>query len=505
MRNAAVFRSALTLAGLALTLAISAWLELGALTPEPAKADAESNLAMAFNVAKHGIYSNAGSTSNLSPTMRREPLPNLVLAAWMFVSTPVSIADTYSDLNRGAHIQRLKLINILWASGVTALAFLIVFTLTGSGIFSLLAAAAQLPVLLSNPSVIDQLMTELPAACMILGSCYLTVLSVQRGNISLALGAGILTGAAALIKAVIFYILLPLALGLAILLYLRKRSAMKGLILAVVFLLGSIIVTGPWIARNAFVFGEPRLTTRAGLILYKRMLLDNMTTEEYRGSFYAWAPSEVRHLFEHAFGYKPSDLEPGGALQRLNRKLRLPEDRIAQQEGRPELASNYYSMMRAERRRQYNAFGGQEYSLNAAEQAMETEAKSWILSHPLDHLALMVPLAWRGMWVSRVPVTWAPILLLSLLAAPWMGLAARRWDLVAFSLLPVAIFAISTGATHNIPRYTIPIVPAMVISATVLGWLIWSTETIQRIITLPLTSLRNTSSRRRIVAPEEKI
>jgi hypothetical protein len=203
-----------------------------------------------------------------------------------------------------------------------------------------------------------------------------------------------------------------------------------------------------------------------------------MTNVEYWGSFYLWAPRSVQRLFEAAFGYKPSDLEAGGALQRLNRKIHLPGDDIARREGRPELASNYHSMLYAERKRQGDilALPDDVSSTILVKRAMEKDARTWIMNHPFDHAALMLPLAWRGMWLPGMPASLALILFVSLFAVPVVGLATKRSDLVAFSLMPIALFVILIATTHALPRYTIPLVPSMAISTITLLWLALSSR-----------------------------
>ncbi len=451
---------------------------------------ARQNLTIAFNVAKSGTYS-LSETANKMPTMKREPLPVLVLAAWMLVSAPMDEASKASDLNQGETIRRLKMINIFWVSIITVIAFFVVFSLTGSVLFALLAAAVQAPLLLDVTGTFDGLKTELAAACLILASCYMMALLVQRMSGWLALAAGIAAGAAVLTKTIILYTLPIVALVLAILIYVKQRSTAKSLFAGIVFLLGALVVTGPWLMRNAVVLDEPRISTRAGLVLYERMLLDSMTREEYWGSFYAWAPSSVKRLFEAAFGFKRSDLEAGGTLQRLNR-IHRPEDDIAKDEGRPELSSNYHSKVYSERKRQSINFARQGSGNSAIliEDAMERDAKNWILNHPLDHIALMVPLAWRGMWIPGLTAGWSFILILSLFALPALGLLTRRWELIAFVVLPIAVFAILTGTTHHLPRFTIPLVPAMIVSAVVLSQPILSYLSTWRIVSRVTASFR---------------
>ena len=452
-----------------LALVLIGLLAAQGITTEPAEKDAVENLANAFNLAFHGVYSSDEESAELNPTMRREPLPNFVLAAWMSV-LPLSSVEDFASINRGVNIQRLKLINVFWALGVLLFAYLAVWSATRSIFAASLTSLALVPFVLT-PGLIDRLMTELPAACLFAAASYFIMLTVQKGTALAAIAAGIAGGLSALTKAVAFYLLPVVAIGLLVILLMQRSALRKTLMLPALFLAASLLVTAPWIARNAIIFGEPQVASRAGSVLYMRMLYDNMTDVEYRGTLYAWSPPSVRKYVGAVLGYKPSDLDLGGSLQLLNRNLFTPDDRVAQRDGRPELATSYYSMARAERKRQANALKDESNSALAAERSMQETATNWIVAHPTQHISLMFPLAWRAMWMPGIPVWLAPPMFLALLLLSFVSLRLRRWDLMAFSLLPLGILLICLAATHCIPRYLAPILPEMYVAAGVLMYL----------------------------------
>ena len=336
-----------------LALVLIGWLAARGITSEPAEKDAVENLANAFNLAFHGVYSSDKDPAELDPTMRREPLPNFVLAAWISL-LPLSNVEDLAGINRGVNIQRLKLINIFWAVGVLLFTYLAAWSATRSIFAASLTSLALIQFVLS-PGLIDRLMTELPAACLIAATSYFIMLTVQKGAAVPVMAAGVAGGLTALTKAVVFYLLPAVAVGLLAILLIRRSALRKALLLPSLFFVTSLLVTAPWIARNAIIFGEPQVASRAGAVLYLRMLYDNMSDVEYRGTLYAWSPPSIRKYVGAALGYKSSDLELGGSLQRLNRNLFTPDDRLAQRDGRPELATSYYSISRAERKRQANS------------------------------------------------------------------------------------------------------------------------------------------------------
>ena len=446
------------------------------ISTEPAKKDALQNFGYAFNLAKHGIYSIDGVYSmpaddaDLKPSMKREPLPNVVLAAWLRLTAPNSLKLTVSEANRGENVRWAKFSNIIWICIIIVLVFISVNDFTKSMMLAVLASAvcAYWMVLLSG--MIDRLYTEPQAAATILGSSYLLALSVRRSSVGLGLAAGVVGGCVALTKAVALYVLPFVALGMMVLLVLRGRRLLPGLLIGIAFLFGSSLVVGPWIARNTILFNESQISTNAGKVLYVRMLYDGMTSSEYRGSFYVWAPSGVKHLFEKYLGFKRSDLEEGGSLRRLTRGKMLPQDKLAIQKHKPELATTYYNQTKAELKRRIHIFAKQGHPdrTRAAQQDMKSEAVASILEMPLDHLTVSLPIAWRGIWVRGLAPWLAFVCFLSLLALPIIGIAMRRWEYVAFSLLPLGIYAIYSLGSHHITRYTLPIVPTMFVAIAVI-------------------------------------
>ena len=436
------------------------------ITAKPPQKDGYTNLLIAYNLAHSGIF--ALGTNNLEPTMYREPLPILAWAGWMTALGQARI-NNFGALNGNPGIVQLKYLNLLWTAGSLVLIFLIVLALTGSDAIALLAALIAIPAITKG---IDEFYTEIPATSLILASCYATLLLVKKPTLACGLIAGMCLGAAILTKAIILYVLPFVAVGSVVLLFKQTRSARQAFAISAAFVVGSAVIVTPWIVRNAVVIGEAQLADRGGPVLYKRMLLDNMTWEEYRGSFYVWAPHKVRRVLEPAFGFTRADMAPGGPLQRLNRKVTFPADQLALKQRRPDLATTFRHRMLAERARLTGEFRKQGYTnaTTRGDREMMREAFPWILSHPLQHAALMIPLAWRGMWVIPLPAWLAPIALLSLLAAPLVGWAARRWDFIAFSLLPLGIFGLYAATTHFIPRYSEPLVETMLICLAVIAW-----------------------------------
>ncbi len=160
------------------------------------------------------------------------------------------MSKTSPSINRGVNIQRLKLINVFWALGVLLFTYLAAWSATRSIFAASLTSLALIPFVLS-PGLIDRLMTELPAACLFAAASYFIMLTVQKGTALPAIAAGVAGGLSALTKAVVFYLLPVVAIGLLVILLMQRSALRKTLLLPSLFLATSLLVTAPWIARNA--------------------------------------------------------------------------------------------------------------------------------------------------------------------------------------------------------------------------------------------------------------
>ncbi len=265
-------------------LGISVLLGGSKITGVPAHKDARSNLMIAYNLVRSGSYALGDKTPR--PTMLREPFPIVILATWMTVLGQANTAN-FEAINRGPGLAKLKFVNLLWTSASLILIFLIMRALTASDATALLTAALAVPFLIDG---IDELCTEIPATSLVLASSYAMLLLVSNPTVARALIAGVCLGAAILTKAIILYAMPFVAIGTMVLAYMQTGSAHRALVAVLFLLTGAALVVTPWIVRNATVIGEAQIADRGPLVLYDRMLLDNMTWEEYRGSFYVWAP-----------------------------------------------------------------------------------------------------------------------------------------------------------------------------------------------------------------------
>lgn len=411
----------------------------------PIRSDAISNAYMAVNLAHAGVISD-DTRSPPAPTMYREPVPAVTAAGGVLLADAVlGKADITAYLS-GARAKFLKFHHILWKAAEVAAAYLLMLALTSSRVAALVAAIL---VGTHQPNV-DDLMTELEAATLLLLGTALFLVGLRRCALRWMCAAGVCFGLLTLTKSAFLYIAVVFALATPlVMLVLRERLVRETFVALAVLGVVFAAVTLPWMARNALEFGTLHITERGGLALYFRALDDGMTGEEYKGTFYAWSPRSIRRMVGAVTGFSPRDLAAGGRLERLNREL--PSDAAAERMGRPDEAVSYYRKARAERVRLSAAYQAARHPAPglAADDELAHRSIAVLAAHPLKHMALTVPFLWRG----------APLLLPVLLITLFYALRERQSGVALAATLAVLYVLFHAFFTDFEPRYADPVVP----------------------------------------------
>jgi hypothetical protein len=244
----------------------------------------------------------------------------------------------------------------------------------------------------------------------------------------------------------------------------NRATALQTLLLAA----GFCSVVLPWMYRNYEHFGTFQIVERGGAVLYMRAVKDGMSAEEYRGSFYVWAPGKLQGLVGAVLGFSDADLREGGRLQRLNREADsdfAERDLAAEHAGKPDDAVSYYRKARAERTRvQHELLArGVANPTVEADRMLQDEAVAVIRAHPGDHLLMTIPLLWRGAAVVF------PVLCVGLA----YGLIKRRTEIAIFILPSMGMTLFYALFSHFIPRYGVATVPVTIVIALFLASRAW--------------------------------
>jgi 4-amino-4-deoxy-L-arabinose transferase-like glycosyltransferase len=308
----------------------------------------------------------------------------------------------------------------------------------GLGWLALALALITTPLLVRS---VDYLMTEMTCLLLSTGAIACWVASGRackpRWAWLWAAGCGLLLGLTALTRPGFVYLIYAwLAAVAAAALLLRCRGAWPRLLALAA---GAAVAVLPWMIRNWALFGRFAVSFGyASHTLVQRIAFDTMTWREYGRSYICWLPDGTA----------------------LGRRFFGPQacDRF----GWDEQPNSFYVLgLRHMLDETLQAAGGYEHHLSYL-------LHTYILPHPFWHLAVSVPLALRGAYVSH---WWGFVLLPVCL---WLTVARlRRRDFMFPTVALPALFMLGFNAAVavNQVRYNLLLIPAYAIAGAMsLAW-----------------------------------
>jgi 4-amino-4-deoxy-L-arabinose transferase-like glycosyltransferase len=329
----------------------------------------------------------------------------------------------------------------------------------------MLVVSIKLPLVISGLSGLefDRLRSELPtAALLVIGSLLLSA-GWKHGTPWWAVVAGIAFGMLALVKASFLYVFAGVVMIIVVtaaMQWVRARDR-RATLLGLLVLSGFVIAVAPWMCRNYVHFGTFSIAERGGGVLAIRVMKDQMTLEEYIGSFYVWAPHGLQPLVGAALGFSPDDLERGGRLQRLNRRPTsdfYAEDIFWEKAGRPDRVVSYYRKARAAHVQLKSELTARGEDPAQSDAILQERSLAYIREQPWRHLAVTIPMLWRGALFT------IPVLAFTL----WHAVRRRNWALARFGLPAFGLVMFYALFSHFIPRYGAPVFPAVIVCVAAL-------------------------------------
>jgi hypothetical protein len=451
---------------LAFTAALLVVLWVTRITERPIMWDAAENLQLTLNLARHGAISMSDS-SPWGASMFREPIP-LFCGAMLIRAEDAVLgrADT-ATYYQGKRAKLLKYQNVPWVALLGVIIFLLAREL-GLAFWPSLLCVLLSNLLLFDADIgyfmLDSFYTEAAASALLAMGSLLLMKGIRYDRLTSIVLAALCFGMLSLVKAIFLYIIIGLAVAIPVLsLYLRRslgRSVTQAALLAVV----SALVIVPWMMRNYRDLGQFAVAQRGGEVLYDRAVADQLTRDEYLGSYYLFAPYPLNGALRRILGYTNTDKEEGGRLQRINSLGRAgftDRDVSAEMNARPQDAFTYFHRAGADRVllvRQFAAAGNPQPEL-AADRELQKRAVRMILQHPLRHMALIPVYLWQGAFLIFPSAVFIVIY------------AFKRRDLPLAVLVSPALLSLLAyaGFAHLEPRYAIPTYPIIICALVALA------------------------------------
>ena len=471
------------------------WLASARISSAPILGDGVQNLLMAVNVFKHGTFS-LDNSSTPKPTNFREPLDPLLVAAHLKLTVPEAVNRPFADFRAGDLTRTVKMSNLLWIfTGLLGI-WALMLRLGGTNLAGFAASALSFQFFFHGGTYINTLYTELSTAALMIWASYGLLRSVQTKSLGWFFGSGVLLGLLGLSKASFVYIgLVAVPLLMTGLLFAQRPDRFRPARVMVWGLLmtsGFLLTLSPWLARNHAQFGSLRITERGGPVLWSRAKLNSMSNDEVLGLLHIHGPSLYRKAVAGTrLGEAPGDFERGGRWQRINRyKSSFWEaDRAAAYTAQPDKAISFHYNLAAqylylvqERSRQGHPFPDQ-----AVGDELQREAIALFKERPWRHIAMTAPFLWHGFWsFKKVEVPFVSLSVqdalgeilnlfsgIALFGVFFYGLLRRHAQWVAVTVLPVGLLMFYAFLSHNIPRYSTPAHPMMLLVLVLVARSLW--------------------------------
>jgi len=405
---------------------------IGQLRYREVAADAMHYLAMAYNLQRYGTLSLSNNDkSPPEPTAYRAPGYPLFLALGIALDPRLRRLDLSSLLS--AELQRrlwsLRYAQVFLLVLTSLFAMFIVWKIT----YSLLASYFTLALVgFSSATTItqaDRFYSEPLIGFLLITLSFCVLMLADRKTYLYFALVGTLLAFVTLTRAVYMY--LPFFIIIYCLWLFKQSPSMrrKAYIGTTLFLLCYFSVVGAWIGRNYYHFGRPYITERGGGVLNIRAEYNMMNASEYFASFLYWYPSSFtqKRLLPYFFGHS--------VTARLNRGNE----------------NGFYQIGRSGRTRLNIKY----QNAPLADKILIQDAIDRIKSHPIKHILVSIPMAFRGTCVQAI----YPFMFLIFLTLFFLGLKNANIKLVGVFLPSIYSYVFYSLFSHNIPRYNIPIIP----------------------------------------------
>lgn len=455
----------------------------------PLNDDGLHNLHLANAITHFGIMGNVSATNpvKVTPSNEREPLPNWLTAQWIKINRPLLNDNTLHLKQSPEQLIKLKQINTWVLLGVFLGIYCLAHTLfkpAHSQFVTFILAYVTLLVSYAcmHTVFVTTMITEFHGALLIIWFSWAWLKLFQTKRLQYAVLSGLILGLLILTKAAFLYISMALLSSNIVVSYIQGKSVAMICNQMLVLLL-SLTVVLPWMCRNYVHLGKFEVAGRGSIVLMTRAFKSQMTDEEFKGAFYAYAPASLKKTMGKITGFNSGDRELGGRLQRFYRFF--PQDEECRKLNKEPCAIGYYTQASIRYNNIMQSYQ-QKYPNDAkkatllGEKAAKTYALSLMRSNPWRHLKSSLVFAWRGAWPCNkvdgrwyksdsrfVQPAWQEILpflgLITMFGLAITALFKKQDELIAFTWLGSATFLFYSIVTHFIPRYSEMMIPIWVL------------------------------------------
>lgn len=420
------------------------------------RADASQYITYAYNLAKENKFSMSTEDTDVKLSAYREPAYPFLLSLAFRVTNITEIPRKqifYKDIESGQIAIKREISSIFKPYANLGI---VIYLLTGLIMFliarkitdstSLAVAAPLLLVFLMPKIYVLTLCNESLAFMLVALLTYtLVILAFNKAKTSVFAISGLVLGVLVLTKA--HFMFLWFLLAVYFVFFLLRGFEFRDIIKKVsIFIIAYWILVFPWMYRNYTHFNSFYITNRGGIVLNTRVEYNKMNLKEYILSFGYFSQIDfINNALLKTKYFKNDDIE------RLNRNN----------------PNGFYETSKKYRKNMGKHIRSDKVS---CDRQLTRESINWIISHPLKHLAVSIPLGILGISYSNnlFSLILGYICFIAFMIASIRGF--KNKDYILLSLVSVSLYnyMFMTFITHNIPRYNIVIIPMMIVCLVIL-------------------------------------
>ncbi len=396
--------------------------------------DALQHVMYAYNLVHHGVISDvqcskepAPEACNRSPSAYRGPGYPFFLALNIALNPKLRALDEQQIVKpEFLNPLRNSELLLLWLTSIFIYKIVFILTQRRFPAFVALLSVGFNPILLDYQ---NEFYSENFGALLVTILSYALLMAYRSGRYRYYGLSGFLTGCLTLTIPIFYYLpwlFIIVSFGLS---RSKKIHYQQWLKTSGIFLICFAGVVLPWMVRNYLHFDRFYITERAGAMLNVRAEKDLMNKKEFFAAFCYWSNCSFLQSLR-----KPFENDP--AFHRLIR-------------GNPD---SFYRTGRV-RRLELN----REHGPVVADKLLLREAVEKITSHPFRHLAVTLPVMFRGMGMQSCGLDF--ILFGSTLLLFLASIAKRDGQLFILLLPTAYCYAFYSLVTYHLPRYSLPLLP----------------------------------------------
>jgi len=230
--------------------------------------------------------------------------------------------------------------------------------------------------------------------------------------------------------------------------------------------------------RNIIHFGDPSISGRGGLALTHRANLNRMNITEFFGSFIVWTPGAANVGFLGRIIYREGGLGVAFLARSIYGENYLEKGGKLEHLSRAEGSKSFYRAAREKREQLCNTYGCLGLENTDVDKQLKSEALKQILSNPIKHLVVTLPIAWRGLFVEKglsikvpffgritlsIPIIISLLYCLSFAYTAFLSVKEKSWPMFGLVMPAIFLYGMHAFLTVGETRWNIPLIPLFVI------------------------------------------